>query len=196
MDRVPTPPRPPLLLFLTRCLWFGTLRGALYGMACGAGYGVLFLLIGALYVTPYGALFLPIGALFGALIGLVFGAAAGMIDGLLYGLLLYFSTNRFATALDQRALFARQRIFRGFIAGFSFLVCGIGGYIYYYGAGPLKLIQLYSRGMVNNQSIFFIIIPSLVAGICGYFMTGHMLQWYLNSLVFEAQVPTVSADQG
>ncbi len=164
MYHVPNTPRPVLLPFLARCLWFGASRGAIYGLIWGAGYGLLFYIIGALLGGP---------------IGLVFGAALGGIDGLICGVIVY-RLGASLTADSQLAL----RLWMGI---FSFFACVFGGQITMYGQGGYSAYVWNLSFLWRGESIIFIIIPALIAGLCGYAATGRLLRWYTRPWVLGAK---------
>jgi hypothetical protein len=172
MYHVPTTPRPSFARVLIHSIWYGALHGALYGLGCGTVYGAFFMLFGAIYGAP---------------IGLAFGTAVGVADGLICGAVLYRSTLRHTSDLDQHVIFARETPLRCFIAGFSFLFCAIGGHIYYYGDQLMEEIQFYGLAFFKGDSLAFILIPSMIAAICGYSASGQMLRWYLNRWVLDEQ---------
>jgi hypothetical protein len=174
MYHVPTTPRPSFARVIIHSIWYGASRGALYGLGCGAIYGALFMLVGAIYGAP---------------IGLAFGTAVGVADGLICGIVLYLLTIRHATDLDQRVIFAHETLLRCFIAGFSFLFCAVGGHIYYYGDRLVERMQRYGIGTAffKGESLTLIIIPSVIAAICGYVASGQLLRWYLDRWVLDAQ---------
>jgi hypothetical protein len=170
MYHVPTTPRPSFARVIIHSIWYGAVHGAIYGLGCGTFYGALWLIFGAIYGAP---------------IGLAFGTAVGVADGLIIGAVLYRSTLRHASDLDQRVIFARETSLRCFIAGFSFLFCAVGGHIYYYGDRLVERIQRYGtiQAFLKGDSLGMIIIPSVIAAICGYVASGQMLRWYLNRWV-------------
>jgi len=172
MYHVPTTPRPSFARVIIHSIWYGAVHGAIYGLGCGTFYGALWMIFGAMYGAP---------------IGLAFGTAVGVADGLICGAVLYRSTIRPAADLDQHVIFARETSLRCFIAGFSFLFCAIGGHIYYYGEELLGLIQRYGMAFFRGESLTLIIIPSMIAAVCGYVASGQMLRWYLNRWVVDEQ---------
>ena len=174
MYHVPTTPRPSFVRVLIHSVCYGAVHGAIYGLGCG---------------TIYGAFFMLVGAVIGAPVGLAFGTAVGVADGLICGIVLYCSTIRHASDLDQRVIFALEISLRCFIAGFSFLFCTIGGHIYSYGDQLAERIQRYGtvQAFFKSASLGMIIIPSVIAAICGYVASGQMLRWYLNRWVLQPQ---------
>ncbi len=164
MYHVPNTPRPALLPFLARCLWFGASRGAIYGLIWGAGYGLLFYLIGALFGGP---------------IGLVFGAALGGIDGLICGVIVY-RMGASLTADSQLAL----RLWMGI---FSFFACVVGGYMLIYPDRLFSTVRQVGLWEFTGGHLFFIFIPALIAGLCGYAATGRLLRWYTRPWVLGAK---------
>jgi len=166
MYRVSSIPRPPLVAFLLKCAWFGASRGALYGLLCGAGYGVFFYIIGALFGGP---------------IGLAFGAVVGALDGLICGVILYRKLTIFTADLDPAAISGRIRVFKAWMGAFTCLACLIGGYLVTDDYRPFAF-----RRLVDEGHLAFVIIPSLIAGICGYAATGRLLRWYVSRWVSPA----------
>jgi hypothetical protein len=164
MYHVSSIPRPPLVMFMLHCMWYGASRGALYGLGWGAAYGVLF------YV---------IGALIGAPVGLVFGFVVGALDGLICGGILYRSRTIFTAELDQATISARSRAFKAWMGLFTCVACLIGGYVVLGGGRAISL-----RAFFNEGALSFVIMPSLIAGLCGYSAIGRLLRWYMRRWMF------------
>jgi hypothetical protein len=163
MYHVSAVPRPPLVPFLLHCIWFGASRGALYGLICGAVYGVFFYLIGSLFGGP---------------IGLVFGAVVGAIDGLICGVILHRRLTIFTAELDQATISGRMRVFKAWMGAFSFLACLFGGILM---VDPVSTFSI--ERLMNTANLFFVVVPSLIAGLCGYSATGRLLRWYVRRWV-------------
>jgi hypothetical protein len=140
-----------------------------FGFRRGARYGLI-------WGAGYGALFYLVGAVVGAPIGLAFGAAVGALDGLICGLVLYHKSTIFTD---------RQFAFRCLISIFSFLACVIGSQIVLYGQ------DTYHPWIYVSMSV--VILPSLIAGICGYRATGELLRWYVKRWVLGEPEGTVQS---
>jgi hypothetical protein len=164
MYRVSSIPRPPLASFLLHCMWYGASRGALYGLIWG---------------TAYGAIFLLIGAVIGAPVGLVFGFVVGALDGLICGGILYRSRTIFTAELDQATISARSGAFKTWMGLFTCLACLVGGYLVLSGGRVIGL-----RSFFNGGALYMVLIPSLIAGLCGYAAIGRLLRWYVQRWVF------------
>lgn len=165
MYRVSSVPRPSLVPFLLQCVWFGAMRNALYGLLCGAGYGAFFFLIGAFYGAP---------------IGLAFGAVVGALNGLICGVILYGRMFCFSDEPDQPSTSDQSRVFRAWMGGFSFVSCLIGGLLVFTDGRSVAIGEL-----LNASSLFFVIIPSLIAGLCGDLTAGHLLEWSKHRFVSQ-----------
>ena len=164
MYRVSSIPRPPLASFILHCMWYGASRGALYGLGWGAAYGVLF------YV---------IGAVIGAPVGLVFGAVVGALDGLICAIILYRSRTIFTAELDKETISARSRTFKTWMGLLTCLACLLGGFIILGGGRVSSLPYAFS-----GPALFFVLLPSLIAGLCGYAAVGRLLRWYMRRWMF------------
>jgi hypothetical protein len=164
MYRVSSIPRPPLASFLLHCMWYGSSRGALYGFVWGAAYGAIFLLIGAVIGAP---------------VGLAFGFVVGALDGLICGAILYRSRTIFTAELDQATISARSRTFKAWMGLVTSMACLIGGYLVLGGGRVISLPRFF-----NNGALYLVLIPSLIAGLCGYAAVGRLLRWYMRCWIF------------
>ncbi len=177
MYHVSSVPRPSLGRFLAQCVWFGASRGAVYGLVCGAGYGAIYFFL-ASFAGAVGLLFGFVVGIFAVAIGLAFGTAVGMLDGFICGLVLYHKST---ISID------RADIFCGWIGIFSFLACVIGGYAL---GGTDRLFggsQRSGLDFFDWDNVVIVLIPALIAGICGYAATGRLLRWYTQYWVLEPE---------
>ncbi len=169
MYRVSAVPRPALGRFLAQCVWFGASRGARYGLICGSLYGSIYFFFGGLFGGAAGLLFGFVVGIFAIPLGLAFGTAVGILDGFICGLVLYHKST---ISID------RADIFCGWIGIFSFLACVIGGYVL---GGADRLLGGSHRSGIDffdADNVVVVIIPALIAGICGYRASGDLLRWY------------------
>jgi hypothetical protein len=184
MYHVPTTPRPPLARTIIRCLGYGASRGACCGLSCGAFYGLgVGTFMGLMATSGVGIIFFMAGTITGGLIGLAAGAALGALVGMICGVMLHHRAPAYFNNIGANGLSAAAQRLRIAITLSSTMAYVVGGYVLQYGDHLLERMQQQGLLFLLGAGLWMTIIPSLIAGLCGYVVTGRLLRRYVNRWV-------------